>query len=89
MRVSLTARFLSHPTIDFGSGRLRAPRLRLGLTRASTTYHRPASARATRATVAALRSQTARFSFPSVGGAVRALHHGHALPLGPQRARRA
>jgi hypothetical protein len=89
MRVSLTARFLSHPTIDFGSGRRRAPRLRLGLTRPATTYHRHAGSRPTVATVAALRSQTARFRFPSVGGAVRALHRGQALPLGPQRARRA
>jgi len=89
MRVSLTARFLSHPTIDFGSGRRRAPRLRLGLTRTATTYHRPGASRPALPTVAALRSQTARFRFPSVGGAVRALHRGHALPLGPQRARRA
>jgi len=89
MRVSLTARFLSHPTIDFGSQRRRAPRLRLGLTRVATTYHRPRAARQTLPTVAALRSQTARFRFPSVDGAVRALHRGHAQPLGPQRARRA
>lgn len=88
MRVSLTARFLSHPAVEFGGARQRAVRPRLGLTRTATTYHRAGARLHATPTVAALRSQTARFRFSTVGGAVRAMNRGQAQPLGPQRARR-
>lgn len=89
MRVSLVARFISHPTIDFGSGRRSARRPRLGLARTPTTYHRPRSAMAPTATVRALRSQTSRFRFPAVGRATRLpARRSHALPFGVPRSRR-
>jgi hypothetical protein len=89
MRVSLTARFVSHPSIDFGSGRATRGRPRLGLQAGDTVYHRPRRLRQTVPTIDALRSQTSRFSFPAVGrvGRVRARRPG--TPLGTPRVRRA
>lgn len=87
MRVSLVARFISHPTIDFGSGRRSTHRQRLGLARARTTYPRPRSVVST-ATVRALRSQTSRFRFPAVGRAARLPARRPALPFGVPRSRR-
>jgi hypothetical protein len=90
MRVSLTARYVSHPTIDFG--RQRAPassRPRLGLGRAAIEYHRPRAMRHERASVAALRSQTSGFSFPTVGRPGRVLTRRAPQSLGITRARRA
>jgi hypothetical protein len=89
MRVSLTARYVSHPIIQFGASRILTRRRRLGLGRAATVYHRPRAARHALPTVDSLRSQTSRFSFPSVGLAGRIRHRRIALPLGVQRARRA
>jgi hypothetical protein len=86
MRVSLVARFISHPTIDFGSGRRSPHRQRLGLPRAQTTYHRPRREVST-ATVRALRSQTSRFRFPAVGRAARLPARRPALPFGVPRRR--
>lgn len=87
MRVSLVARFVSHPSIDFGSGRASAHRSRLGLARSRTVYHRSRTAR-TLASVAALRSQTSRFRFPAVDRALRVPARRPALPFGLPRARR-
>ena len=87
MRVSLVARFISHPTIDFGAGRRSAHRPRLGLERARTVYHRPRRAVAPVATVRALRSQTSRFRFPAVGRAARLPARRPALPFGVPRSR--
>ena len=39
MRVSLTARLVSHPSIDFGAGRRSPRRARLGLPMGTTVYH--------------------------------------------------
>jgi hypothetical protein len=91
MRVSLVARFVSHPSIDFGSGRRTAGRGRLGLNlgRPRTTYHRPRRATASAAGVSALRSLTSRFRFPVLGRATRIPARRHALPFGLPRARRA
>jgi hypothetical protein len=89
MRVSLTARYVSHPTIHFGAGRVLSRRRRLGLRLAATVYHRPRAARAALPTVASLRPQTSQFRFPSFGRAGRIRHRRTALPLGLQRARRA
>jgi hypothetical protein len=89
MRVSLTARYVSHPTIHFGADRVLSPRGRLGLSRAATVYHRSRAARHAPLSVASLRSQTSRFSFPSVARAGRIRDRRTALPLGLQRARRA
>lgn len=88
MRVSLVARFISHPTIDFGTGRRSAHRARLGLERARTVYHRPRSAMPSTATVRSLRSQTSRFRFPAVGRAARLPARRPALPYGVPRSRR-
>ena len=88
MRVSLTARYVSRPTIHFGVGRLSTPRRRLGLGRAATVYHGPRAARHALPTVASLRSQTSAFSFPSFGLSARTRNRRTALPLGLQRARR-
>jgi hypothetical protein len=88
MRVSLVARFVSHPTIDFGVRRHAANRPRLGLERMRTVYHRPRSAVAPAATVRALRSQTSRFRFPAVGHAARVPSRSPALPHGVPRSRR-
>ena len=88
MRVSLVARFVSHPSIDFGTGRRSAHRPRLGLSIPRTVYHRPRSAVTPVATVRALRSQTSRFRFPAVGRATRLPARRPALPFGVPRARR-
>jgi hypothetical protein len=89
MRVSLTARYVAHPTIHFGSGRARSRRRQLGMGRTPTVYHRPRAARLAVTSVAALRVPTSRFSFPTVGPAGRIRDRRTALPLGLQRARRA
>lgn len=89
MRVSLTASFVSHPSIAFGVGRGSARRPRMGLGRDTTVYHRPRAARQTAPTIAALRSQTSRFRFPSVGRIGRVSPRRALLPLGLPRARRA
>lgn len=86
MRVSLVARFVSHPTIDFGAGRRAKQRPRLGLERARTVYHRPRAAALP--TIRALRSQTSRFRFGAVGHATRVPARRTALPFGVPRARR-
>jgi hypothetical protein len=88
MRVSLVARLVSHPSIDFGSPRRASQRSRLGLDRASTVYHRPRRGTAPVASVSALRSQTSRFRFPAVGRATRLPARRPALPFGLPRARR-
>lgn len=88
MRVSLVARFVSHPSIDFGAERRSAHRPRLGLSATQTVYHRPRSATAPMTTVRALRSQTSRFRFPAVGRATRLPARRPALPFGVPRARR-
>lgn len=88
MRVSLVARFVSHPAIDFGAGRRWAHRPRLGLAATRIVYHRPRSSVAANATVRSLRSQTSRFRFPAVGRATRLPARRAALPFGLPRARR-
>lgn len=89
MRVSLVARYVSHPCIDFGSSRRSAHRSRLGLGRLRTVYHRPRMSMPMTPTVGALRSQTSRFRFPAVGRATRLPARRPALPFGLPRARRA
>ncbi len=89
MRVSLTARYVSHPTIDFGSRHPGERRLRLGLRHTGTVFHGPRPAGSTGATVAALRPLTSRFSFPSVGQLGRVADRRAALSLGTSRVRRA
>ncbi len=88
MRVSLVARFVSHPMIDFGVGRRSGHRSRLGLDRARTVYHRPRRTAASIVSINALRSQTSRFRFPAVGRATRMPARRPALPFGLPRARR-
>ncbi|MEO8251115.1 MAG: hypothetical protein ABI578_01425 [Chloroflexota bacterium] len=88
MRVSLTARFVSHPSIDFGARRAAGRRRRLGLDAMSLTYHPSAAARHRAPTIASLRSQTSRFRFPSVGSVGRVSPRRALLPLGLPRARR-
>ena len=88
MRVSLTARFVSHPAIDFGARRAAGRHRRLGLSRSPLTYHPSVSARHRALTIAALRSQTSRFRFPSVGSVGRVSPRRAILPLGLPRARR-
>jgi hypothetical protein len=89
MRVSLTARYVTHPSIDFSSRRPAPSRPRLGLGRAAIVYHRPRGARHSEPSVAALRSQTSGFSFPTVGRSGRVLTRRAPLSLGSSRARRA
>jgi hypothetical protein len=89
MRVSLVARFVSHPSIDFGTGRRSAHRSRLGLDRSGTVYHLHRRSLALPPTVRALRSQTSGFRFPAVGRANRLPARRPALPFGLPRARRA
>ncbi len=89
MRVSVVARLVSHPSIDFGSGRGSVHRSRLGLDRGGIVYHRPRRAMEVAATVSALRSQTSRFRFPAVGRAARMPARRPALPFGLPRAHRA
>lgn len=88
MRVSLLARLVSHPVIDFGARRHVAERPRLGLFGTRTTYHR--SRRATTSIpVSVLRPVTSRFRFPAVGRAYRLPARRQALPFGLSRGRRA
>ena len=88
MRVSLVARFVSHPSIDFGSGRRSALRPRLGLSRERTVYHR-ARRRESTATIGALRTHLSGFRFPAVGRASHRPARRPAHPFGLPRARRA
>jgi len=88
MRVSLMARLVSHPTIDFGSAHRSSNRARLGLTSPVTVYHPPRRTMSI-AGVSALRSETSRFRFPAVGHATRLPARRPALPFGLPRARRA
>jgi len=88
MRVSLTARFVSHPAIDFGARRAAGRRLRLGLNRIHLTFQPSIPARHRAPTVAALRSPTSRFRFHSVGSVGRVSPRRAILPLGLPRARR-
>ena len=88
MRVSLVARFVSHPSIDFGIGRRSAHRPRLGLGGMQTVFHRPRRAVVAAPTIRALRSQTSRFRFPAVGRAARLPARRPALLFGVPRARR-
>jgi hypothetical protein len=90
MRVSLTARYVSHPIISFGPVRgatTRGPRL--GPVRPRTTFHRPRLARLAQPTVAALRAQATGFTFPSVSRPGRLGDRRVNIPLGSPRARRA
>jgi hypothetical protein len=89
MRVSLVARFVSHPTIDFGSSRRSGRSSLLASSRGQTVYHRPRRAALSLANVSALRSQTSRFRFLAVGRATRLPSRRRALPFGLPRARRA
>jgi hypothetical protein len=89
MRVSLVARFVSHPSIDFGSSRRTGRSSLLGSSRVQTVYHRSRRADPSNASVSALRSQTSRFRFPAVGRATRLPARRPALPFGLPRARRA
>lgn len=88
MRVSLVARFISHPSIDFGNGRRTAHRSRLGLDRQRTVYHRPRRTGPVLASITALRAQTSRFRFPTVARAGRVPVRRAAPPYGTSRARR-
>jgi hypothetical protein len=88
MRVSLVARLVSHPSMDFGSDRGGAHRLRLGLDHPGTVYHRPRRTVALTPSVSALRAETSRFRFPAVGRATRLPARRPALPFGLPRARR-
>lgn len=89
MRVSLTARFVSHPAIDFGARRAGGRRRILGLQSSSTVYHLPSPRRHRTLTIAALRAPTSRFRFPSVGSVGRIGPRRALLSLGLPRARRA
>jgi hypothetical protein len=89
MRLSLMARFVSHPTIDFGASRAHGRRMRLGLNRVPLTYHRSTSRGARTSPIAALRPATSQFRFPSVGSVGSVSPRRAILPLGLPRARRA
>jgi len=88
MRVSLTARFVSHPSIDFRGRRAGVRRMRLGLGRESTVYQRPIASRSVSPTVGALRSPTSDFRYSSVSHVRRGSSRHAVAPLG-LRARRA
>jgi hypothetical protein len=88
MRVSLVGRFVSHPTIDFGAERRSVHRSRLGLDRLRIVYHRPRRSTLSSVGVAALRSQTSRFTFPAMRPA-SARPARRSAPFGLPRARRA
>lgn len=88
MRVSLTARFVSHPAIDFGARRAAGRRRSLGLQGSTLIYH-ASSLRHRAPTIAALRVPTSRFRFPSVGSVGRVSPRRALLSLGLPRARRA
>lgn len=87
MRVSLVARFVSHPTIIYSARRRVAQRARLGLPQPVTVYHR--TRRGPQPAVAALRARTSGYHFPSVGRIGRIRARRAALTLGLPRARRA
>lgn len=88
MRVSLVARFVSHPSIDFGSGRHAARQPHLGHARTRVTYHHRRHMVGAWPSVRALRSQTSQFRFPPLGRLTR-LPARRAIPLfGLPRARR-
>ena len=89
MRVSLTARYVSHLTIDFGSRRIGSRRLRFGLSRGATMFHRPRRRHAQAATVDALRSLTSGYRFSSVGPTGRSGDRRVAHSSGSPRVRRA
>lgn len=91
MRVSLVARLVSHPPVDFVGPRRRPHGLRLGLDGLRTTYHRPSAGARARVplSVTALRPLTSRFRFPAVSRASRLPARRQALPFGLPRARRA
>lgn len=89
MRVSLTARFVSHPAIDFGARRAAGRKRSLGLQTSSLVYHASSLAHHRAPTIAALRSPTSRFRFPSVGSVGRVSPRRALLSLGLPRARRA
>jgi len=89
MRMSLMARYVAHPVIDFGSQRRSTGRPRLGLTRGTVVYHRPARTTLSTPSIGALRSQTSRFRFPSVGRIGRVRARRAAESLGLPRAHRA
>jgi len=89
MRVSLTARFVSHPAIDFGARRAAGRQRTLGLPTSSLVYHASTFAHHRAPTIAALRSPTSRFRFPSVGSVGRVSPRRALLSLGLPRARRA
>lgn len=89
MRVSLVARYASHPVIDFGSSRRRAQRPRLGLGRSQVVYHRPRRNAGQLPSIRVLRPQTSRFRFPSVARVVRVVARRPVPPFGLSRARRA
>ncbi len=88
MRVSLVARYVSHPVMDFGRSRRAGPRSRLGLRRTATVYHRSRRSAQRLPTIGALRSQTSRFRFPSVGRLARIPARRAVSPFGLLRARR-
>ncbi|PZR60662.1 MAG: hypothetical protein DLM71_09945 [Chloroflexi bacterium] len=71
MRGSLTARYVAHPRIDFGSGRHASPRPRLGLRKGSIVYHGRRGPMHALPTVAALRAHTSDFRYPSLGPVAR------------------
>lgn len=83
MRVSVVARFVSHPFIRFGvHARSAGSSRRLGLPRSGTVFH--ARVRRGPATVAVLRTPMSQFRFPTVGRLGL-----HARRTEPSRARRA
>jgi hypothetical protein len=83
MRVSVVARFVSHPLIEFGvRRRLARSSRRLGLPRSGTVFYR--SRRGMNATVGSLRAPTSHFRFPTVGRLGL-----HSRRPEPSRARRA
>jgi hypothetical protein len=89
MRASLTARFVSHPVIEFGARRAAGRRRTLGLQGSTLSYHPSNHARHRAPTIAALRAPTSRFRFPSVGSVGRVSPRRALLSLGLPRARRA
>lgn len=89
MRASLTARFVSHPAIEFGARRTAGRKRTLGLQTSSLTYHATLLAHHRAPSIASLRSPTSRFRFPSVGSVGRVSPRRALLSLGLPRARRA
>jgi hypothetical protein len=88
MRVSLTARYVSHPLIDFGSRRSARRGRWLTPSYPTTGYHRPRRSHGLVPTVGSLRSQTSRFRFASLPRVGRSRARRSSLPLGQPRARR-